>query len=217
MILTAAHCVSNLAVAEPPSSVKVGHSNQFSPEIQEVSIELVKSHEEFGRDSKFKYLINDVALLKLSEPLTFDEKVAPLCLPSKDTEIKEKLSLAGWGFAKLASRFVLPEILQYLDNLEYVPSDVCNEEYRKQKKPDFKLKDQHVCASGEKGLTDGCTGDSGGSLFQAINDGEEDMRYETIGIVSTGAKSCISQVPAVYAKVSKFVSWIEDFVYENRP
>ena len=218
VILTAGHCVTYPLYTQPPISVKVGHSNQFSTEIQEVSIDLIKFHEDFGWHDKFQFIKNDIALLKLSQPLKFDDSVSPICLPSEDTAIKDTLSQAGWGYVNSRRGLAFPEQLQFLDNLIHVPIENCSKEYQKaSKRYDFEFDDLTICASGQLGFTDGCEGDSGGPLFQAIDDDEENMRYETIGIVSFGDRDCKSKVPAVYTKVTKYLSWIRDFVYENRP
>ena len=50
---------------------------------------------------EYSGLNNDVVLLKLTEPLTLDNKVKPACLPSKDwaPEIdgNKKCYVSGWG------------------------------------------------------------------------------------------------------------------------
>ena len=45
---------------------------------------------------------NDVALLKLEQPVTFDEKMSPVCLPETDDfEFLEKeCYITGWGLTK---------------------------------------------------------------------------------------------------------------------
>lgn len=179
---------------------------------------MIKFHEDFGWHDKFQFIKNDIALLKLSQPLKFDDSVSPICLPSEDTAIKDTLSQAGWGYVNSRRGLAFPEQLQFLDNLIHVPIENCSKEYQKaSKRYDFEFDDLTICASGQLGFTDGCEGDSGGPLFQAIDDDEENMRYETIGIVSFGDRDCKSKVPAVYTKVTKYLSWIRDFVYENRP
>ena len=226
VILTAAHCVDMEPVGADKLTVfqinqldaaRVGHSDQFSPEIQEVSIEKKLVHSDWSIYEKFKYFQNDIALLKLSEPLKFDETIAPICLPSADTTVRDTLTLAGWG--KTAD-FTKAAILQKV-NLNHVPSEECNELWRTARPqfPDHELLDTMVCAKGEKGLSDACQGDSGGPLFQVIDDSvaEEDVKYETIGAVSFGDRACRSNIPGIYTRISKYLDWIEDFVYENRP
>ena len=225
VILTAAHCVDRESVGSSKEvifqinqldAVRVGHSDQFSPEIQKVSIEKKLVHSDWSIYEKFKYFQNDIALLKLSEPLKFDETIAPICLPSADPTVRDTLTLAGWGFTADGTK---AEILQKL-NLKHVPLEECNEIWRTEtKSPDFEWLDTLVCAKGEKGLSDACLADSGGPLFQVIDDSvaEEDVKYETIGAVSFGDGACRSKVPGIYTRISKYLDWIEDFVYENRP
>ena len=50
---------------------------------------------------EYSGLNNDVVLLKLTEPLTLDNKVKPACLPSKDWAPEKtgnkKCYVSGWG------------------------------------------------------------------------------------------------------------------------
>ena len=220
IILTAAHCVDETdPKLKELDRVRVGHSDQFSPEIKSATIEKKMIHSGYGRNKEFKYFINDIALLKLSQPLKFDETLAPICLPSADTITKDDLTLAGWGLTEGGNIKSRPQILQVV-GLNHVTLDDCNAEFKDlTKKPNFEFWDRVVCASGKKGKTDGCQGDSGGPLIQPIdNDDEENKIHEAVGVVSFGVgRECVSTVSSVYTRVSKYLDWIEDFVYENRP
>ena len=63
-----------------------------------------------------------------------------------------------------------------------------------------------LCAGGELGK-DSCRGDSGGPL---LIQKEADMPWYVIGIVSFGSKECGSGRPAVYTRVSSFITWIQN-------
>ena len=68
-----------------------------------------------------------------------------------------------------------------------------------------------MCVGGEIGK-DSCGGDSGGPLMKVeVLDGPP--KYYLIGIVSFGAKHCgESTTPAVYSRVSSYITWILDNV-----
>ena len=97
----------------------------------------------------------------------------------------------------------------------------CEEEFQnalKSSKSIFKLQDSRLCARGVIGSdglpTDSCRGDSGGPLMRFD---ESKFRYESVGIVSFGSVRCDSSTPGVYARVSNFLPWIKDIVFQESP
>jgi len=53
--------------------------------------------------------INDVALLRLSKAINFDEFVSPICLPYNTTYDDNKLNnmeVAGWGATEKCNMFI---------------------------------------------------------------------------------------------------------------
>ena len=208
-------------IPKPPDSVIVGHANQKSSEIQEIPVESFTSHPDYSLDETTGISRkNDIALLKLSRPIKFDDTVVPICLPSEDTDIQDELILTGWGFNddSLAKK---PDVLQEL-NLTYVPLEDCSKDFAQAlNKPNLELRNTIVCGAGKLNKSDGCGGDSGGPLIQQIentyDDGSEIPQFETIGVVSGGDGKCISRIPGLYTRVSEYIPWIEDFVYKNRP
>ena len=68
-----------------------------------------------------------------------------------------------------------------------------------------------MCVGGKTGQ-DSCGGDSGGPLMK-VEALDGPPRYYLIGVVSFGAKHCgESATPAVYTKISDYLSWILDHV-----
>ena len=53
----------------------------------------------WNHESMVNTLINDMALLKLASPVTFDDNVSPICLPADDsnTYAGSKATVTGWG------------------------------------------------------------------------------------------------------------------------
>eukprot|EP00794_Sanderia_malayensis_P018883 gene18883-20784_t len=94
-IVSAAHCFSSTN----PSGItaRLGEHNKRTNEGREQVISLAKViiHESYNR----KTLANDIALLKLSKPATYNKYVRPACLPDKHTIIKDgQMSfVSGWG------------------------------------------------------------------------------------------------------------------------
>ena len=98
----------------------------------------------------------DVAILTLEEPVTFSDKIQPICLPSGGDLYEGKSALlAGWGgIEDLESpNDNYPE--QLMEANMTVSSGHCN----------FK----HICYNNEDPFRIGCSGDSGSPVFLEEN------------------------------------------------
>lgn len=117
-LVTAAHCThfwyfSELAVVmgehdirRPDSQKKrkktkgtpaVAPSIKAKARVQKRTIRRIVVHPKFNpRD-----LEDDIALMELQEPLSFDVNIQPICLPDKNENFTGKLGVvSGWGFTK---------------------------------------------------------------------------------------------------------------------
>ena len=78
LVMTAAHCLFNSKKELVQEiSILMGHSDVSSALIKKQTVESILIHPEFGN----KKYYNDVALLRLSENLEFDNSVQPIGLP----------------------------------------------------------------------------------------------------------------------------------------
>ncbi|XP_067207859.1 trypsin-1-like [Linepithema humile] len=146
----------------------------------------------------------DIAVLKLSTHLIFNERVSAVNLPQQNEVRIGNVVLSGWGSTSKNLLPTLPKVLQkatipLLDNqsclkkLEIVGS--------------VQLYDSQICTDAVK-ETSACSGDSGGPLVQF--DGNNPTQ---LGIVSWGVYPCgVSGSPSVYTRVSSYVDWIEHIV-----
>lgn len=95
-ILTAAHCVRR---ARPSDiTVYIGSIYIFQGEPRRVS--RIYSHPHYYEDRFRRYVLNDIALLKLSISLNMtDKKLAKVCLPSSNLILRDKsyVIAIGWG------------------------------------------------------------------------------------------------------------------------
>ncbi|XP_022211861.2 chymotrypsin-1 [Drosophila obscura] len=108
-LLTAAHCVSDLGttpVAASSLGVRVGSINQYAGG-QIVNVQSVLIHPSYGN------FLHDLAIITLTEPLVFTERIAAATLPAKveeegegesgEEEVSTELPngtpvyVAGWG------------------------------------------------------------------------------------------------------------------------
>lgn len=100
-ILTAAHCVDDSQIAKRQITVAIGTDNLYDNNGQRLIVSKIHIHSRWNRNTKE----NDIAILELKQPISFDDKsVAKLCLPSltgyTDTEFpwtNSKLIAIGWG------------------------------------------------------------------------------------------------------------------------
>ncbi|XP_058818084.1 trypsin-7-like [Topomyia yanbarensis] len=184
-ILSAAHC---LATIDPRQlSVQVGQTKiSDTKSVHDASLYII--HPDYNAN----YYDNDIAILKLTRPLTFSKSVQPARLPPVCSEVVQhgmRVRVAGWG---LVNETYLPEILQILDYY-VIPNDECRQFHR------HPVYDTQLCAVYPGGGKATCNGDSGGPL---VHNGVQ------VGIVSWGLKNCSDVAPFVFSKVSHFIKFI---------
>ncbi|XP_053280975.1 chymotrypsin-like elastase family member 2A [Pleuronectes platessa] len=197
-VLTAAHCISD----RYSYRVELGkHSLQAS---EEGSVALSAAEIITHEDYNVLLSRNDIALIKLSSPVTFSDTIMPACIPDAAVTLQHgsRCYVTGWG--RLLTEGPLADILQQA-LLPVVGRDICTQ-------PDWwsvLATDKMVCAGGD-GITAGCNGDSGGPLNCQNPDGSWDVH----GVVSFGSGlGCnVLQKPTVFTKVNSYISWINTVV-----
>ena len=182
-------------------SIDIGVHNRVYKEswVKSVKASKLFVHENFQTLSFVSY-INDIALLKLSEPIDLDNKYyIPVCLPSIISEENDSQNKTAWvtgwgstyygGSATIEKRQVLMVVLsdskckQYYSQVYNIPGQ--------------------ICAGESNGNSGACYGDSGGPFVRQIQDG----RWYVIGIVSWGY-DCGKGT--VFTRVEYFLPWIND-------
>jgi len=210
-ILTASHCFLN---SKDPAKyvVRIGTFNQTAgsaePEAVEHDLDKIIQHEGFKLILKIR---NDIALIKLSKPINFDnEYVNTVCMPtdSKFNNVDgSELVVSGWGDTLPGSQTNVPDLLQWT-KLTAVNDDVCAKEIGNL--AGGLDAEQMVCA--EKDDTSPCQGDSGGPLV--INEAEKSRQVQ-IGVVSFGDANCDNAIPTVFTRVTNYLDWIEENMKAN--
>ncbi|CAD5125960.1 unnamed protein product [Dimorphilus gyrociliatus] len=189
--LTAAHCVPS----ESPNGLKLyagSHTRSDPPSSeQESTILQIKNHPSFNDPLLWS---NDISLLRIASPFTFNENVTVACEPRTEDYVNKTTTISGWGGTMSGE---LPTDEFRYTNVEVVAQQICSEPY-----PD-QLDESMICAA--KLGRDTCQGDSGGPL--AYN---RDGRFEVIGITSWGRGCALPTHPGVYAKVSHQLAWIKE-------
>merc|ERR1712172_4223 len=200
-IITAAHCYhgKNLNAGNWFITAGVVHIQDGAG--QSVFVEKITLHESWNPSTTD----NDIAILKLKTPLTFNDKVQRACLPEASFVPTGKAVASGWG---LVSQF--PN--QSPKNLQWVTKPVVTND--KCVQAPFKWGCQQItanmiCAGDADGGESTCSGDSGGPLV--VPKSSTDDTAVVIGATSFGPRDgCgLQGLPAVYAHVTKYLDWIK--------
>jgi secreted trypsin-like serine protease len=199
-VLTAAHCVvDDFGSALQPGDINVvagAHNIAISePSQQTRGVVQVIPHEAYDSGTSN----NDIALLKLSQPVSLTSRVALISLNTQNNLAAGTLAtVTGWG--ALAEGGSSPDTLHQVQ-VPLISNATCNA-------PDYydgAITVNMLCAGYEQGVKDACQGDSGGPLV--IGDGSGG--WLQVGVVSWGSGCAQPKQPGVYARVSNYISWVQ--------
>lgn len=163
---------------------------------------------------------NDIAILELSSPVGFTEKVRLICLPEATANAFSNLKFTGWG--RMSPHGSPSLTLQELDPIELdistcrrkigafylqsgfrgLSSDTLNK--IRQGDTEFLASKDHICV--EHDDAEICPGDSGSPLTTLVNG-----RYYLAGVASFSLScqpSGVKDFPSGFARASSFVDWI---------
>ncbi|XP_034521752.1 transmembrane protease serine 13 isoform X7 [Ailuropoda melanoleuca] len=194
-VLTAAHCffVTREKILEG-WKVYAGTSNLLQlPEAASISQIIINGN---YTDEEDDY---DIALLRLSKPLTLSAHIHPACLPmhGQTFSLNENCWITGFGKTKETDEKTSPFLREVQVNL--IDFKKCN---------DFLVYDSYLtprmmCAGDLRGGRDSCQGDSGGPLVC-----EQNSRWYLAGVTSWGTGCGQRNKPGVYTRVTEVLPWI---------
>jgi len=145
---------------------------------------------------------NDIALMWVDRPFTFNAYVEPVQLPPPMLFIAGPAPVAGWGVTEEGGG-ELADILK-VAVLQTIPDAQCRQEVPN---GDSDVKDSMICAYHPPGGIDSCQGDSGGPLLSTL---EGTLLPYQAGIVSWGYGCARPGMPGMYTEVSHFIPWIHN-------
>nr|XP_054763582.1 enteropeptidase-like [Lytechinus pictus] len=200
-IVTAAHCL--WGITDLLDSVVMGdlHLSINSEQHLTIAPDDIFIHPEYNDT-----LLNaDIALIKLSEHVSFSEYVRPACLSQTLHEETDYTTciIAGWGNTEHDEADNLQKATVRLIEVER-----CKELYEV---PDDYDTGYLVCAGFERGGIDTCQGDSGGPLVCEGADG----RWHLTGVTSFGNGCADPGFPGIYARVSTLLPFLESILLKN--
>ncbi|XP_042870523.1 trypsin alpha-3-like [Penaeus japonicus] len=193
-ILTAAHCTESMRASD--LTVRLAeHRLSTSGETSVVSrsVSQIIEHPNYQPGNE----INDIALVKLSSPVTVSDTVLPVCMPPpKPTYAGKTATVTGWGTTSSGG--------SSSDTLREVDVTVLSNTACQSGNYGSAIEDTMLCA-GSTGK-DSCQGDSGGPLVFKDGGGN----YDQIGVVSWGYGCGSPGYPGVYTRVNSYLDWIRD-------
>ncbi|XP_019521555.1 PREDICTED: transmembrane protease serine 3 isoform X1 [Hipposideros armiger] len=194
-IVTAAHCVYDLYL--PKSwAIQVGLVSLLDSPAPTYLVEKIIYHSKY----KPKRLGNDIALMKLAGPLTFNEMTQPVCLPNSEENFPDGKMCwtSGWGATEeggdaspVLNHAAVPLISNKICNHRDVYGGI--------------ISPSMVCAGYLKGGVDSCQGDSGGPLVC-----QERRVWKLVGATSFGIGCADANKPGVYTRITSFLDWIHE-------
>ncbi|XP_063324260.1 polyserase-2-like [Pelmatolapia mariae] len=199
-VLTAAHCIITNSLSA--WTLYFGRETQAGPNTHEVkqSVSQVTVHPNYNNS----YLNNDIALMKLSSPVSFTDYIRPICLASSSSQFYNSTSCWATGWGKLTKNETLPANAPLQEvQIPVIGNKQCSCDYIPAK--DANITQQMICAGQQnKGA---CQGDSGGPLQC-----KQGSKWIQAGITSFGVPCAQAGFPEVYARVSEFQTWITNQV-----
>ncbi|XP_020492698.1 plasminogen [Labrus bergylta] len=194
-VLTAKHCLER---SRRPGAYKVV-----------LGVHTERANEATKQEKNLEKLVlepngADIALLKLQTPALINDKVLPACLPEKDYIVPSgtECYVTGWGETQgTGGDGILKEA-----GFPVIENKMCN-------RPSYlngRVRDHEMCAGNIEGGIDSCQGDSGGPLVCNAQN-----KFVLQGVTSWGLGCANAMKPGVYARVSKFIDWIEITIRAN--
>lgn len=214
-VLTAAHCVSGLAIEDV--DVVLGVHNLLKPEpgAQRISSGHFVVHPDFDTVTGD----SDIALIRLASVATLTAggggalPVQPVSLVAPEVGALEGVlsTVIGWGNRSaqpIPGEFDYPETLHQVE-LPILSNKACNEAFE----ANYLYADvtENMMCAGfiYKGGRSACFGDSGGPLM--VQDSTT-SNWNVAGVVSWGYGCAMPGLPSVYTRVSQFARWVTEII-----
>ncbi|KAJ8736120.1 hypothetical protein PYW08_006776 [Mythimna loreyi] len=189
-VLTAAHCTSGDAVSR--WRIRVGSTWANSGGVvHNVNANIV--HPSYNRLT----LNNDISILRTNTAFTFNNNVRAIAIPGSNYNLADNQPVwaAGWGTT--SSGGAPSEQLRHVE-LRVINQATCRSNYLLR---GMVITENMLCSGWPNGGRDQCQGDSGGPLYH---------NNVVVGVCSFGIGCAQARYPGVNARVSRYVTWIQN-------
>lgn len=137
-----------------------------------------------------EYHENDIAIVKLAQPLKFNDKVKPITLAKSDPPTGVPVVTSGWGLTKIGGKTT--KYLQYT-TLMAVRNEDCNRILSG-------VHESVICMAHT--INNGvCNGDSGGPAV---------YNNELVGVTNFVVGGCASYNPDAFASIAYHRQWLKN-------
>jgi secreted trypsin-like serine protease len=198
-VLTAAHCVDGLSTTDFTVSLGVHQRSAVDASVQVRGVDQVYQHPGYNTPR----FANDVALLHLATPVTFNDRVMPIHLASADRPVGALAYVTGWG--RIGGGEPPSDVLLQT-RLPIIDTPTCQSFFGSGITVDGSM----LCMGFDTGEHATCNGDSGGPLVVPSLTGSG---WEQMGVVSWGRTGCTAY--SVFARVTALRSWITGIAGET--
>ncbi|KAL9973095.1 hypothetical protein ACROYT_G019507 [Oculina patagonica] len=198
-IVSAAHCFKDTKDTKQYTLVAGDHNlNANDGYEQNIPIAKIISHPLY-RSPLHDY---DLALVKLQSPLTYNDRVRPVCLPQINFPTNTNCYVTGWGATSQSGGY--PQILRQAQ-VPLISRNTCQAGY-----PGYNITPRMLCAGYAAGGIDACQGDSGGPLVCPSGN-----KWYLSGAVSWGVGCAQKGKYGVYADIMNLKNWVQETMNKN--
>ncbi|XP_070690977.1 ovochymase [Pempheris klunzingeri] len=213
-IMTAAHVLAHNGEKASNATVRVYMGLTDVNRLMQSSLSVASLHIHPKYSPSGLDYNNDIALIKLQDPITFSSSIMPICLPAEGaTYTTGTLGLvSGFGITEDKDRRILTNKLKYV-HLPVVEQETCHNSITLLKKTRANvpsLTNNMFCAGVPEGGKDSCQGDSGSPYVLKDNGW-----FWVAGIVSWGVDCGVQGTYGVYTRVANYMDWINKTMEEN--
>ncbi|XP_054455233.1 serine protease 27 [Anoplopoma fimbria] len=207
-VLSAAHCfpnpyeVSSYIIYVGRYQLNGFNQHQSTHRVSQVVIPTGYTDPQSGKD---------LALVRLTIPVTWSDYIRPVCLPASGTLFPGGMQcyVTGWGNVRdnvpLPGAGTLQEV-----QVPIISQSSCQEMYQTDPMEQVDILYDMICAGYQQGGKDSCQGDSGGPLVCSMVNGT----WVQAGVVSFGLGCAHQNQPGVYARLTTFSSFISNTIPE---
>ncbi|XP_062992941.1 serine protease 27-like, partial [Elgaria multicarinata webbii] len=204
-VLSAAHCFTkSIATSKYDMLLGAYQLLNLSSHVVYSKVKVIIPHPDYSGDIAS---IGDIALVKLTAPVTFTNYILPICLPDSSVEfsLDSDCWVTGWGDVQQGVQLLPPLTLQEL-KVPLISRATCNALFNvillegMDRNP---IKADMICTGDPEGGKDSCQGDSGGPLVCQL-----EGHWTQAGVVSWGMGCAIPNQPGVCSSVAFYANWI---------